>query len=122
MKWTVAASPWKGWSREGYFSRREIRAFRVDGMLRTGQDYLAALRDGSRVYIGNELSRDVTVHPAFRYTARSFAYERFYAGPQFVHALYNFSNCPWAEHKQQIDDLSAHMEVPAAGATLRAAE
>jgi 4-hydroxyphenylacetate 3-monooxygenase len=42
-------------------------------MLRTGQDYLHALRDGRRVYVGGELVRDVTVHPAFRNSARSFA-------------------------------------------------
>jgi 4-hydroxyphenylacetate 3-monooxygenase len=42
-------------------------------MLRTGQDYLSALRDGRRVYIGSELVRDVTTHPAFRNTAASFA-------------------------------------------------
>ena len=42
-------------------------------MLRTGQDYLAAIRDGRRIYVGSELVRDVTTHPAFRNTARSFA-------------------------------------------------
>ena len=41
-------------------------------MLRAGKDYLAAIRDGRRVYIGSELVRDVTGHPAFRNTARSF--------------------------------------------------
>ena len=42
-------------------------------MLRTGADYLAALRDGRRIYIGKELVRDVTTHEAFRNSARSFA-------------------------------------------------
>ncbi|MCK8783412.1 hypothetical protein M0638_03310 [Roseomonas sp. NAR14] len=42
-------------------------------MLRTGQDYLAALRDGRRVRIGAELVTDVAAHPAFRDTAASFA-------------------------------------------------
>ena len=42
-------------------------------MLMTGQDYLDSIRDGRRVYIGGELVRDVTVHPAFRNAARSFA-------------------------------------------------
>jgi 4-hydroxyphenylacetate 3-monooxygenase len=42
-------------------------------MLRTGQDYLDSLRDGRCIYIGGELVRDVTVHPAFRNSARSFA-------------------------------------------------
>jgi 4-hydroxyphenylacetate 3-monooxygenase len=42
-------------------------------MLRAGNDYLAAVRDGRRIYVGNELVRDVTTHEAFRNTARSFA-------------------------------------------------
>lgn len=42
-------------------------------MLRTGDEYLASLRDGRRIYIGGELVTDVTTHPAFRNTARSFA-------------------------------------------------
>ena len=42
-------------------------------MLRAGNDYLAAIRDGRRIYVGNELVRDVTTHEAFRNTARSFA-------------------------------------------------
>jgi 4-hydroxyphenylacetate 3-monooxygenase len=41
-------------------------------MLRTATDYLAALRDGRRIYIGSELVTDVTTHPAFRNAARSF--------------------------------------------------
>ncbi len=47
-------------------------------MLRTGSDYLEGLRDGRRIYVGSELVRDVTAHPAFRNTARSFGeiYER----------------------------------------------
>lgn len=42
-------------------------------MLRTGKEYLAALRDGRRVRLGGELISDVTSHPAFRNTAQSFA-------------------------------------------------
>ncbi|AMN40165.1 4-hydroxyphenylacetate 3-hydroxylase family protein [Rhodoplanes sp. Z2-YC6860] len=42
-------------------------------MLRTGDDYLQSLRDGRCVYIGGERVDDVTAHPAFRNTARSFA-------------------------------------------------
>src|SRR5947209_7187601 len=42
-------------------------------MLRTGSDYLEALRDGRRIYVGSELVRDVTSHPAFRNTAGSFS-------------------------------------------------
>ncbi|MGA2995027.1 4-hydroxyphenylacetate 3-hydroxylase family protein [Bradyrhizobium sp.] len=42
-------------------------------MLRSGDDYLKALRDGRRVYVGSELVNDVTSHIAFRNTAHSFA-------------------------------------------------
>jgi 4-hydroxyphenylacetate 3-monooxygenase len=42
-------------------------------MLRTGRDYLAALRDGRVIYNGNSRVDDVTKHPAFRNTAQSFA-------------------------------------------------
>mgnify|MGYP000305302662 CR=1 FL=1 len=31
------------------------------------------------------------------FAGRHTQYERFYAGPQFVHALYNFANTPWNE-------------------------
>jgi len=42
-------------------------------MLRTGDQYLDALRDGRVVYLGGERVPDVTVHPAFRNTARTLA-------------------------------------------------
>jgi len=42
-------------------------------LLRTGEQYLASLRDGRRIHIGGERVTDVTAHPAFRNTARSFA-------------------------------------------------
>ena len=42
-------------------------------MLRSGAEYLEGLRDGRRVYLGGELIRDVTQHPAFRNSAHSFA-------------------------------------------------
>ena len=42
-------------------------------MLRTGEQYLDSLRDGRRVYIGDELVEDVTAHPAFRNAAASMA-------------------------------------------------
>src|SRR5262245_57567083 len=42
-------------------------------MLRTGTEYLEALRDGRRVLVGNELVRDVTAHRAFGNAARAFA-------------------------------------------------
>jgi 4-hydroxyphenylacetate 3-monooxygenase len=48
------------------------------------------------------------------FAGRHAQYERFYAGPQFVHALYNYANTPWNERKQQVEDLMAAMEVPEA--------
>ena len=39
----------------------------------TGEEYLKSLRDGREIYIDGELVRDVTVHPAFRNSARSIA-------------------------------------------------
>ncbi len=42
-------------------------------MLRTGADYLKSLNDGRQIVLGKEIVRDVTTHPAFRNTARSFA-------------------------------------------------
>ena len=53
-------------------------------------------------YLGSEMA------------SRHTQYERFYAGPQFVHALYNFNTCPWDERKAVIDDLMARMIVPEA--------
>jgi 4-hydroxyphenylacetate 3-monooxygenase len=42
-------------------------------MLRTGKQYLRALNDGRQVYLGGELIKDVTTHPAFRNAAQSVA-------------------------------------------------
>lgn len=42
-------------------------------MLKSGADYLDSLRDGRKIYIGDELVQDVTTHPAFRNAAHSFA-------------------------------------------------
>src|SRR6185369_10805107 len=39
----------------------------------TGAEYLASLNDGREVYIYGERVKDVTIHPAFRNTARSIA-------------------------------------------------
>ena len=58
-------------SQHSYFSELYLRGG-CCAMLRTGNDYLAAIRDGRKIYVGNELVRDVTVHPAFRNSARSF--------------------------------------------------
>ena len=41
--------------------------------LRTGEDYLRALKEPRAVYIDGERVRDVTVHPAFREAANSVA-------------------------------------------------
>jgi 4-hydroxyphenylacetate 3-monooxygenase len=49
------------------------------------------------------------------FAGRHTQYERFYAGPQFVHAFYNFDNCPWSERKQQIDEVMSGMKVPDVG-------
>jgi 4-hydroxyphenylacetate 3-monooxygenase len=51
-------------------------------------------------YLGSELA------------GRHSQYERFYAGPQFVHAFYNFNNCPWEERKRAIDEIMAGIPVP----------
>ncbi|MFJ7065017.1 4-hydroxyphenylacetate 3-hydroxylase family protein [Streptomyces sp. NPDC101115] len=42
-------------------------------MTRSGQEYLEALRDGREVWLDGERVKDVTVHPAFRSAAASFA-------------------------------------------------
>jgi 4-hydroxyphenylacetate 3-monooxygenase len=39
----------------------------------TGAEYLESLRDGREVWIDGERVADVTVHPAFRNSARSVA-------------------------------------------------
>ena len=43
-------------------------------MTRTGSEYLEALNDGREVWYDGERVKDVTTHPAFRNTARSFAH------------------------------------------------
>ena len=40
--------------------RREV------GMIRTGDEYRAGLRDGREVWIDGERVKDVTIHPAFK--------------------------------------------------------
>lgn len=57
-----------------------MTALNVDGRTETGgvrpmtgQEYLDSLRDGREVYIYGERVGDITVHPAFRNTARSIA-------------------------------------------------
>jgi 4-hydroxyphenylacetate 3-monooxygenase len=46
------------------------------------------------------------------FAGRHTQYERFYAGPQFVHTFYNFNNCPWDDRKRQIDELMSGMQIP----------
>ncbi len=41
--------------------------------MRSGQEYLASLRDGRRLYLDGELIRDVTDHPAFAAPVRTIA-------------------------------------------------
>jgi len=60
-------------------------------------------------YLGSELA------------GRHTQYERFYAGPQFVHTFYNFNNCPWSERKRPVEELMANMQDPA-GPMHKAAE
>jgi 4-hydroxyphenylacetate 3-monooxygenase len=50
------------------------------------------------------------------FAGRHTQYERFYAGPQFVHALYNYAVTPWNERKEQVEALMATMKVPDARA------
>lgn len=42
-------------------------------MLRTGDGYLASLRDGRQVYVGGRLVEDVTIHPGFGSPAKTVA-------------------------------------------------
>jgi 4-hydroxyphenylacetate 3-monooxygenase len=84
-------------------------------MLRTGSDYLEALRDGRRVYIGSELVRDVTSHSAFRNTAGSFGavYDR-KRSPEHVDAMSyeeNGERCSsWFLKPRSRDDLRKRTE------------
>src|ERR1043166_4163993 len=39
----------------------------------TGKEFLEKLRDGRVIYFGGELVKDVTTHPAFATSARSYA-------------------------------------------------
>ena len=65
----------------------------------------------------NALDRLKLMKLAWDYLGSEFAgrhtqYERFYAGPQFVHAFYNFNNCPWQERTRPVDELMARMQAP----------
>ncbi len=51
-------------------------------------------------YLGSELA------------SRHGQYERFYAGPQFVHAFYNFGNCPWDAYKARVETVMKGMALP----------
>jgi 4-hydroxyphenylacetate 3-monooxygenase len=46
------------------------------------------------------------------FASRHGQYERFYAGPQFVNALYNFANCPWTDRKNTVDTVMTNMVIP----------
>lgn len=51
-------------------------------------------------YLGSELA------------SRHGQYEKFYAGPQFVHAFYNFGNCPWDRYKGIVETVMGEMPIP----------
>jgi 4-hydroxyphenylacetate 3-monooxygenase len=53
-------------------------------------------------YLGSELA------------GRHGQYEKFYAGPQFVHAFYNFGNCPWGNLKASVENVMRELPIPAA--------
>jgi 4-hydroxyphenylacetate 3-monooxygenase len=46
---------------------------RIGGAMRSGDEYLRALKDGRSVFFDGERVADVTAHPAFRTAARSIA-------------------------------------------------
>jgi 4-hydroxyphenylacetate 3-monooxygenase len=82
-----------------------------DPQLRKTFDHYWAAGDASAI------DRLKLIRLAWDYLGSDFAgrhsqYERFYAGPQFVHTFYNFNNCPWAERKKQVEELMAQMHVP----------
>ncbi len=80
-------------------------------MLRSGDDYIRALKDGRRVYIGGERVDDVTEHPAFRNAVRSVArlYDAAVAAPeifQYQEDNGEICNVIWKRPRTQ-DDLLA---------------
>lgn len=76
-------------------------------MLRTGKEYLDALRDGRKIYIGSELVTDVTTHPAFRNAAHSYAklfdYKRQTEGMSFEEGGKRYSF--YYKQPRSVDDL-----------------
>jgi 4-hydroxyphenylacetate 3-monooxygenase len=114
------------WCTNNYYQLTEtVREMLGAGPFQMPAD-VSALRDPSlretfeRYWAAGEASavdRLKLMKLAWDYLGSDFAgrhtqYERFYAGPQFVHALYNYANTPWAERKQQVEELMAAMEVP----------
>ncbi len=104
----------------GPFQMPATSSFLADPVLREKFDMYWAGGKGSAVerykfmtlawdYLGSELA------------ARHGQYEKFYAGPQFVHAFYNFGNCPWDQYKGVVEDVmrqmptDAHETTPVAG-------
>src|SRR5688572_18363114 len=84
-------------------------------MLRSGTDYLSSIRDGRRIYLGGELIRDVTTHPAFRNAAHCFAeiYDR-KRSPEHLDALSYEENgerySAWYIKARNRDDLRKRTE------------
>jgi 4-hydroxyphenylacetate 3-monooxygenase len=83
----------------------------------------AELRDTFETYWagsnGNAIERLKFMKLAWDYLGSELAmrhsqYERFYAGPQFVHAFYNFGNCPWEDYKTPVEEIMNGMELPEA--------
>lgn len=84
-------------------------------MLKTGAEYLESLRDGRRVYIGDEVVTDVTAHPAFRNAAQSFAmiYDRKRATENLEVMSYGEDGerfTSWYLMPRNRDDLAKRME------------
>ena len=84
-------------------------------MLKTGQQHLESIRDGRRVYIGDELVDDVTTHPAFKNAAQSFAmlYDRKRAPGNLEAMSYEEDgerHSAWFLMPKTQDDLKKRME------------
>jgi 4-hydroxyphenylacetate 3-monooxygenase len=105
----------------GPFQMPADSSFLTDSALRTTFDAYWAGPKGSAEdrhrfmkvawdYLGSELA------------GRHGQYEKFYAGPQFVHAFYNFGNCPWDDLKAPVEGVMTELPYPAAAASASAAE
>jgi 4-hydroxyphenylacetate 3-monooxygenase len=89
----------------------------------------AELRDKFDTYwagsSGNAIERFKFMKLAWDYLGSELAmrhsqYERFYAGPQFVHAFYNYGNCPWQNYKAPVEEIMNGIEIPEAALPAKA--